>query len=128
MCFDKTENYKIVKSNVIGVLQHSPFSWEVDKNCFKVLKDTTFDSKMFKKGINALIDNLNQKELKLFSDTIYSIIEGTSAKTVEELLSNFTENMKLIFKSFKTMNNEQKKLISKVADMFIKEAFKIEKK
>lgn len=125
MCFDTTSNYQIIRSNAIGVLQHSPFSWEVDKDKFKILKDTAFDSKMFKKGINALINNLSQDELKLFADTIYSIIEGTQANTVEELMSNVAKNAKVIFESFSGMNNEQKKLMSKVTDMFIKEAFKI---
>ena len=123
MCFDNTSNYEIIRSNAIGVLQHSPFSWEVDKSKFKVLKDTAFDSKMFKKGINALINNLSQDELKLFANTVYSIIEETKANTVEELMSNFGKNAKVIFESFKEMDDEQKKLMSKVSDMFIKEAF-----
>ena len=124
MCFDKSNNYNIVRSNAIGVLQHSPFSWEVDKDKFKILKDTAFESKIFKKSINALIDNLSQEELKLFADTIYSIIEGTNANTVEELMSNVAKNAKVIFDSFNDMNDEQKKLMSKVLDMFIKESFK----
>ena len=123
MCFDNSRDYEIVRSNAIGVLQHSPFSWEVDKSKFKVLKDTAFDSKMFKKGINALINNLSQDELKLFADTVYSIIEETNTNTVEELMSNFGKNAKVIFDSFKGMDEEQKKLMSKITNMFIKEAF-----
>ena len=123
MCFDNSRDYEIVRSNAIGVLQHSPFSWEVDKSKFKVLKDTAFDSKMFKKGINALINNLSQDELKLFADTVYSIIEETNTNTVEELMSNFGKNAKVIFDSFKGMDDEQKKLMSKITNMFIKEAF-----
>ena len=124
MCFDKTNDYKIVRSNAIGVLQHSPFSWEVNKDKFKILKDTAFDSKIFKKSINTLIDNLSQDELKLFADTIYSIIEETNTSTVEELMTNLGKNAKIIFDSFKGMDDEQKKLMSKVSDMFIKESFK----
>lgn len=124
MCFDKSNDYKIVRSNAIGVLQHSPFSWEVNKNRFKILKDTAFDSKMFKKSINALIDNLSQDELKLFINTVYSVIEGTKANTVEELTLNLGKNAKIILDSFNGMSAEQKKLMGKVTDMFIKELFK----
>lgn len=124
MCFDKTNNYSIIRSNTIGVLQHSPFSWEVDKDKFKILKDTAFDSKIFKKSINTLIDDLSQDELKLFVDTIYSIIDGTNTNTVEELMSNLAKNAKVIFDSFNGMDEDRKRLIFKVSDMYIKESFK----
>lgn len=124
MCFDKTNNHSIIRSNTIGVLQYSPFSWEVDKDKFKILKDTAFDSKIFKKSINTLIDDLSQDELKLFVDTIYSIIDGTNTNTVEELMSNLAKNAKVIFDSFIGMDEDRKELIFKVSDMYIKESFK----
>lgn len=124
MCFDRTKNYKIVRSNAIGVLQHSPFSWEVDKDKFKTLKDTAFDSKMFENGINAIIDNLSQDELKVFVESIYSIIEKTNSNTIKDLMSNLNKNAKIMIDSFNGMNNEQKKLMFKVYDMFMKESFK----
>lgn len=125
MCFDKTSDYQIIKSNAIGVLQHNPFSWEIANNKLKVLKDTTFDSKMFKNGVNALINNLSEDELKLFADTIYSIIDETKANTVEELMANIGQNIKIIYDASKNIDNSQKRLILKVAEMFVRESLKI---
>ena len=39
-------------------------------------------------------------------------------------MTNLGKNAKIIFDSFKGMDDEQKKLMSKVFDMFIKESFK----
>lgn len=125
MCFDKSYDYKIIKSNAIGVLQHSPFSWEIENNSLKVLKNSTFDSKIFKNGINALINNLSEEELKLFADTVYSIIEETQTNTIEELILNPSKNLKLMYDASKNMDDKQKKLLSKVSSIFFSEAFKI---
>ena len=127
MCFDKTSDYKIIKSNAIGVLQHSPFSWEIENNKLKVLKDTTFDSKMFKNGINALINDLSEDELRVFADTIYSVIEETNTDTVEELMANLGKNMKIILGASMNLDESQKKVLSKVSEIFFKESFKISK-
>lgn len=108
----------------MGVLQHSPFSWEIENNKLKVLKDTTFDSKMFKSGINALINDLSEDELRVFADTIYSIIEETNTDTVEELMSNLGKNMKIILGASMNLDESQKKVLSKVSEIFFKESFK----
>ncbi len=125
MCFDKTLNYKIIKSNAMGVLQHCPFTWEIDGDKLKVLKDTTFDSKMFKNGVNALINHLKEEELKLFADIIYSIIEETKAETVEELMANIGKNARIIFDASSNMDDSKKQLLFKVSSVFFREAFKI---
>ncbi len=109
----------------MGVLQHCPFTWEIDGDKLKVLKDTTFDSKMFKNGVNALINHLKEEELKLFADIIYSIIEETKAETVEELMANIGKNARIIFDASSNMDDSKKQLLFKVSSVFFREAFKI---
>lgn len=124
MCFEKTSNYDIIKSNAIGVLQHNPFSWEIIGNKLKVLKNTTFDSKMFKNGINALIDNLSDDELKLFADSIYNVIEATNVNTVEDFLKEISKNMPIVLRGINKFDDKQNTVIKKVVEIYIKEAFK----
>lgn len=123
MCFEKTTNYKIIKSNGIGVLQHNPFTWEIKDKKLKVLKNTTFDSKVFKNGINALIDDLSDEELKLFADSIYNVINATNTNTVEDFLKQLNKNIPVVLKGINKFDDKQKALMKKVADIYIKEAF-----
>ena len=122
MCFEKTLNYKIVNSNAFGILQHNPFTWEIVNNKLKVLTNTTFDSKMFKNGINALVDNLSDEELKLFSNSIYDIIAATNVKTVDEFIKELAKNIPIVFKKITGFDEKQKALMKKVAETYIKEA------
>ncbi len=122
MIFEETNNYKIIKSNSIGVLQHCPFYWEVVNDKLKILKDSAFDSKNFKAAINAMVDNLSDKELKIFVDTIYGVIESTKSDSVEEMLKNARKTIPRLFKSIRNLDEEQKKNISKASTIFIKES------
>lgn len=122
MIFEETNNYKIIKSNSIGVLQHCPFYWEVVNNKLKILKDCAFDSKNFKVAINALVNGLSDEELKIFVDTIYGIIESTKSDSVEEMIKDAKKAIPRLFKSIRNLNEDQKKNISKVATIFIKES------
>ena len=123
MCFEKTTNYKIIKSNSVGVLQHNPFTWGIDGNKLTVLKDSTFDSKAFKTGINALINTLSEEELKLFVDTLYGVVEATKADTAELFLKNLSKNTKIVFEAINKFNDEQKNLMGKVVKIYITEVF-----
>ncbi len=124
MCFEKTSKYKIIKSNDIGVLQHNPFSWEIENKKLKVLKNTTFDSKMFKSGINALIDDLSDEELKLFANSIYKVVNATNVNTVEEFLKDFNKNSLIVLKEINKFDGKQRDMMKKVFKIYIEEAFK----
>ena len=123
MCFEKTSNYKIIRSNAIGILQHNPFSWEIDGKTLKVLKNTTFESQTFKTGINALINTLDEDELKLFVDSIYGVIEATKVDTAEGFLKDINKNIKVLIDSINQLNPTQKKLMQKVVNIYMTEAF-----
>lgn len=124
MCFEKTSKYHIIKSDAVGVFQHNPFSWEVVSKSLKTLKDSTFDSKMFKNGINALIDTLSEEELKLFTNTIYETVEATDTDTVEKFLENIKSTLPIVFNRIGKFDNKQKELLNKIGTIFIKESFR----
>ena len=123
MIFETTENFYTVKSNSLGVLQHCPFTWEIDNNKLKTVKNNTIDSKTFRASLNSLVDSLSESELRLFVDTIYGIVNNAKSDTVEKLIKNANKDLPRIFAGIKNLDNEQKKLISKVASIYIKNSF-----
>ena len=124
MCFEKTLKYKIVKSNSLGMLQHNPFTWEVTGNKLKILKNTTFNSKIFKNGINALIDNLSDKELKLFANSIYEVVNATKVDTVEDFVKHINNTFPIVINEINSFNAEQKNLAKRIFDIYSKEVIK----
>ena len=124
MCFDKSYDYMIVKSNAVSVLQHNPFSWEVDNGNLKLLKNSTLDSKAFKNAINYLVDEFSKDELKLFVNSLYEIIENTKVDTVEDFLKSINKNISIIYNSFDNLDKNKKDIIFKITKTFFIEIFK----
>ena len=120
MCFENTTDYQIIKSDGIGVLQHNPFTWNIKNDKFVNKNTTTKDSEGFKKGINNLISNMSEKDIKDFINILYNIINNTNENTFDNLSKNFLKNIPVIFSGFNNLNLEQKKLLFKVAENFIK--------
>ena len=120
MCFERTHKYIIIKSNSIGILQHNPFTWEIEGKKFKRAKDSTFDSIAFKRAINTLIDSLSEMEIKTVVDSFYEIVLSTKVNTVEQFLSDFLNGAKNIIESIAKLSEEQKKTIMKAVSIYIK--------
>lgn len=124
MIFEKTSNYNIVRSNSIGTLQHNPFSWEIDGDAFKRVKDSTFDSKIFKKAVNVLIDSLSEKELKIAVDMIYEVMLSSKADSVEKFTKHFTTSVMGILESLTKLDDKQKATIMKAVNIYATEVVK----
>lgn len=122
MCFEKTSRYKVIKSNTIGVLQHNPFTWEVGKNTFKKEKDSTIDSKIFKRAINMLIESLTEKEIKIVIDSIYEVVKASNTSTLEQFSKDMIASIMKIFDSISKLSAEQKKIIMKAVSIYIRES------
>ena len=123
MIFETTENFHVIKSNSVGVLQHCPFSWEIDKDKLKPVKNNTIDSKAFRASLNSLVDSLSESELKSFVNTIYKIIDNAESDTIENLIKNANKDLPRIFSGIKNLDDNQKKLINKVASIYFKNSF-----
>ena len=123
MIFEKTENYKIIKSNSIGVLQHSPFTWEIKNDKLITLKNSSLNSKNFKKSISALVNTLDENEIRLFSNTLYGLVENTENDTVEDMIKNINKAGPIILENIKKLTPEQKENLGKVSSTFLKETF-----
>ena len=119
MCFENTTNYKIIKSNGIGILQHNPFTWEIKNNKFINAKSRTLDSNAFKKGLNNIINSLSEKEIKTFVNTLYNILNKTQMNDFDTLSKNILKNLPILFEGFTSLDLQQKKLLLKVAIAFI---------
>ena len=123
MIFETTNSYNIIKSNAIGVLQHCPFTWEIVDYKLKTVKNNTLDSKTFRLSLNTLVDTLSDEELKTFVNTIYEVLEKSNSDTIETLIKNANTDLPRIFTGIKNLDENQKKLISKVASIYLKNTF-----
>lgn len=111
MFFEQESEYKIIRSNEIGIGQHNPFSWEIKGTNFYVKDELTTNARILYKGINSWILNLNVDERKKFINTIFEILEETGASSFDELGANFQKNIPIIAKKIMSLDKETRKFI-----------------
>ncbi|MBU3805045.1 MAG: DUF2974 domain-containing protein, partial [Candidatus Cellulosilyticum pullistercoris] len=81
MLLEHEEDYVVVKSKQIGLLQHDAMSWEVLGGQFVYSDELTRGSQILDDTLKAWINGLSEKERAQFVDSIFDILEATGART-----------------------------------------------
>lgn len=108
------EDYKVVVSKNIGIMQHDPFSWEVLANTFVYMDDITSVAYRFDQTLRHFLLSMNLDEKKTFVEMIFLLLEDTNAKTLSDLT---IKDMTKIVKKINTKDSVDKELL--------KQAFKL---
>ena len=83
------ENYKVVKSNSFGILQHSSFTWQIKGTDFVFLKDRAWDSKYFDRTISDWVDSLSNEDKSLYINTVYNILNSVDYAKIDITKNNW---------------------------------------
>ena len=106
------EKITIVKSTETGIMQHDLYSWQVMGDKF-VKTNITNASNFFDNTITNWLLEVSKEQREEFIDTIFDILNTTNVKTVDELSSKWFKNAITIIKTYKNLNPETRKMITK---------------
>lgn len=124
------EKYEIVQSIEKGIYQHDIFSWQVmGTNLIKV-KNVTNTSEFINKTIRTYLEETTPEQRKIFIDMVFDLLEATNATTFREFSTEKMKNIGTIIKTYKTLNDEDKKMMTKMLGLFgtaVKDSIKQEK-
>ena len=108
------EQYIIVKSRQIAVMQHDIFSWGVNGLELEKLDKVTNGSDIINKTVRNYLKATSNKQREQFINIMYEIVTKTKAKTFKEFTASLTKNIGIILKSYKDISSEDKKLIGQM--------------
>lgn len=120
MLLNHEEDYVIVKSNEIGIMQHDALSWLVLGPKFLHVKDISKASKKIDSTLKNWLNTLSEEELSEFVDTLYLVIKATGAKKVSDLTTFKMKNLKEILKSIKLIDSKTRESILAIMKKLIK--------
>ncbi len=89
MLLEDTDDYTVVESNVIGVLQHNPFSWLIRDGKFVEVKDIYKSRKAVVEILNRWIISVPEDKRADFVDHLFGIIEASEAETLLDFSGNW---------------------------------------
>ena len=78
------DQYTVVKSNSIGVLQHDPYSWQVDGPRFERRESLSGDSARFDIAFRQWLSSVSEEEREELADTLFSILSATKAEVFDK--------------------------------------------
>ena len=116
MLLYSSNNYKIVKSNTIGIMQHSQFSWLISKNDFIYLDELAYDCKFFNEKVSRWVESVDDEKKKVFIDTIYNILRDEYFNKIDLGVKNWLGIYKTINKGTKELDDETKEMVIEVFD------------
>ena len=108
------EQYIIVKSRQIAVMQHDIFSWGVNGLELEKLDKVTNGSDIINKTVRNYLKATSNKQREQFINIMYEIVTKTKEKTFKEFTASLTKNIGIILKSYKDISSEDKKLIGQM--------------
>jgi hypothetical protein len=87
MLMETIENYRVVRSRVLAVRSHDPFTWEVDVQArdFSLSQDAASTSGRGEAVLNAWIEPLDSNQRAAFVDTLFQVLEAMGVESMRDL-------------------------------------------
>lgn len=120
MLMEHDENYQIIRSAQTGLLQHDPFSWDVERNHYTYLTERSAFGEHSDAAMRIWINSMSAEEKQTLVRDLFAVLESTGAKTLTELTEGGLKYLSIMRKTIagydktrrKNMNQLLARLIS----------------
>lgn len=113
MLLEHEETYSIVHSTQSnGILQHSVYSWEVQRDGFRLLDTVTNSSRFIDFTLKEWIARMDIPQREAFVDTVYDILTRNNIQTLSALREHRFATAKLILTSVRHLDDPTRKLVT----------------
>lgn len=116
------EDYEVVDSSQVGILQHAPFSWQVQGPSFVHLSQLTEGSRFADQTLREWIGAMDMDQKKRFVDGLFEVIDAAECTTLTELSDDKFSKAVKIAKSWKNFDEDTKKTIQRTLQLLFQMA------
>jgi hypothetical protein len=86
MLLEHEEPYTIIKSKQIGILQHEPYSWEVDGPSFVFVEEISANSRYLDMTIKNWLAQMSMEERNEVVDTLFDLLSMGNVDNVQDII------------------------------------------
>lgn len=122
MLMEHEEDYVVVRSRQIGILQHDLYSWEVKGPDFVRLDAVKYSSRFLDKTIKEWLTRLEPSQREAFVDAIFNILGSTNANSFSEMKQDILKNSGIILKSVGKLDHENRKMVLNTLSLLLQSA------
>lgn len=117
MLLEHEEDYMVVKSTQIGLLQHDLMSWQVLGTEFVTVEKVSRASSALKEKLGSWIDRMDLKKREEFVEALFSILKASGANTLSDVRADRFSSASAAFKMFRSMDKETRGMLIKILKM-----------
>lgn len=115
MLLEHQEDYTVVQSDGAGlIMQHSPYTWQVERAAFRTLEDVTPASHLLDHTLNQWCFSLSPSQVQDFIDTLYQVVSATHARTLQDLSETRYRSAMAILAALKNIDPETRRQMMEV--------------
>ena len=115
MLLEHTEDYTIIDSTTVSLLQHEPLSWNVLGNRFIYLGQRSEAAKLGDDVIREWLADLTKEERQEFVETVHQLLSaGGKIKTLDDLRTGGLSSGLALLKGYITADDQKKKMLSEL--------------
>lgn len=116
LMLNNRENYRIIKSEGSGIMQHDPFMWQVENDDFVNGEKLYLRSKFFDDTFNNWVYSSEPQQREKFVEALFQMIQAANAENVDgfiEWADNLKGNSSVIYENLKDLDSETRNLVLK---------------
>ncbi|SHI33205.1 DUF2974 domain-containing protein [Parasporobacterium paucivorans] len=112
MLMEHKEDYIVVKSKKPGIVQHDMLNWEVMGDKLLEVDDLAKSSKILDATLKSWTGKLDLKQREEFINSLFSIIDETGAKTIEDLNRSRLKSAMSVFRTIAALEPDTRDMIA----------------
>lgn len=116
LMLNNRENYRIIKSEGSGIMQHDPFLWQIENDDFVNGEKLYMRSKFFDSTFNNWVYSSEPQQREKFVEALFDMINAANAENATSFVDwadNLKGNSSLIYETLKDLDPETRNLVLK---------------
>lgn len=108
------EDYLVVKSSQLGIMQHDAMSWQVEGRCFVSTPKVSENSRRLNEAMSTWIEGMSKEERKQFVNTLFEIMTASGARTLSDINADLFKSANASIKMFNSLDSDTRAMIIKI--------------
>ncbi len=116
LLLNNRDNYRIIKSEGSGIMQHDPFLWQIENDDFVNGEKLYMRSKFFDSTFNDWVYSSEPEQREKFVEALFEMINAANTENVTSFVDwsdNLKNNASIIYENLKDLDTETRNLVLK---------------
>lgn len=113
MLLEHEEDYTVVHSRQVGIMQHDPYSWEVLGGDFIRLEHITSTSRILDRALKDWVRQMSQQQREEFLNTLFRLFAVRDARTLAQLPGAWIKNFNQVRQEWRDTSPETRQLLQR---------------